>query len=84
MEDLAVAKSSVALFSAHHDDNYVDDGDDEYDQVGEGEGSVVSSVTDKYGFLAGDVLMLEVGHHHHRHCHHHIIVTLIIFIIIIS
>jgi len=28
-------------------------------EVGEGEGSVVSSVTDKYGFLAGDVLMLE-------------------------
>jgi len=28
-------------------------------EVGEGEGSVVSSVTDKYGFLGGDILMLE-------------------------
>ena len=30
-------------------------------KVGEGDGSVVSSVTDKYGFLAGDVLQLEVS-----------------------
>ena len=45
----------------YDDDNYIDEDDEEDDQVGEGEGSVVSSVTDKYGFLAGDVLMLEVG-----------------------
>ena len=49
------------------EDDDDDDGDD--DQVGEGEGSVVSSVTDKYGFLAGDVLLLEVGHHHQHHHH---------------
>ena len=51
---------------SHHDDDDDDDDDDDYDhdddgQVGEGEGSVVSSVTDKYGFLAGDILMLEVA-----------------------
>ena len=47
---------------SHHDDD--DDDDDDHDddgQVGEGEGSVVSSVTDKYGFLGGDILMLEVA-----------------------
>ena len=39
------------------------DGEDEDmsegSEVGEREGSVVSSVTDKYGFLGGDVLLLE-------------------------
>jgi len=46
----------------HHEsqeDHFHQEEMSEGSEVGEGEGSVVSSVTDKYGFLAGDVLMLE-------------------------
>jgi len=43
----------------HLDDQFHQEEMSEGSEVGEGDGSVVSSVTDKYGFLAGDVLQLE-------------------------